>query len=330
MNPVVTVVIPIYNSEKFLTDLLMNLHDQKYQMAEFLLIDDGSTDQSAEIITQYISSSSDSRFHLVQQKNAGVSSARNTGLGLARGEYIIFADSDDLFDSEFVGAYVNRIKLHNSDMEFFSADRVEDSSKHNVIGAIDYADIASEKPISAEQMIAYFGDLKAWGFSFCYISKTKLWEGIRFDTAIRYQEDVLVLFQIWTKFTKMTIYANSESHYQYVQHADSALHTMTVEDYWQFVTVDDRVLEMVGETFPVELTLKLEALRTSSLMSLVVSSLILKDDANYKKARHAFFESYKRATFSRDALKRRVVQFILLKLNAKLLLRVVYRNLYKM
>ncbi|EPC58391.1 glycosyltransferase-like protein [Lacticaseibacillus paracasei subsp. paracasei Lpp228] len=330
MNPVVTVVIPIYNSEKFLPDLLMNLHNQKYQMAEFLLIDDGSTDQSAEIISQYISLSSDRRLHLVQQKNAGVSSARNTGLGLARGEYIIFADSDDLFDSEFVEAYVSRIKLHNSDMEFFSAEKVDGSSNHSVIGAIDYTNIASETPISAAQMITYFSELKAWGFPFCYISRTKLWEEIRFDTAIRYQEDVLVLFQIWTKFPKVTMYVNCESHYQYVQHADSALHTMTVEDYWQFVTVDDRILEMVGETFPAELTVKLEALRTSSLMSVIASSLILKDDANYKKARHAFFESYKRAAFSRDTLKRRVFQFILLKLNTKFLLRVVYRNLYKM
>ena len=329
MNPVVTVVIPVYNSEKFLPGLLTNLHNQQYQKAEFLLIDDGSTDQSSRIITQYISKKLDSRFRFIQQENSGVSSARNTGLEKARGEYIIFVDSDDEFDSEFVETYVDSIRSHNSDMEFFPADRVDDSYQHSKVGSIDYSSIAGDTPVSVEQMIAYFGDLKAWGFPFCYISKAALWKKVRFDPKIRYQEDVLVLFQIWTEFPQISIYVNSESHYQYVQHAESALHTMKADDYWQFVNVDDRILKMVEEKFPGNLTSKLEALKTSSLMSVVAASLVLKDEKNYKKARLAFFESFKKASFSKEALKRRTIQLILLKVNAKALLRLVYRNLYK-
>lgn len=328
MNPVVSVIVPVYNSEKFLPHLLNDIHEQLFDSVEFLLIDDGSVDNSAMIIEQFVSDFSEKRIKLIKQKNGGVSRARNTGLDSAKGQYVIFADSDDRFGPDFVSGYVIKIQDHQSDMEFFSALKVDDSETHDVVGKIDYSPIASNSPVSVAKMISNFANLEAWGYPFGYISRKELWTNVRFNPNIKYQEDVLALFQVWTSFPEMKIFVNKELYYFYVQHANSALHSMSVADYWQFVLVDDQILQMVEERFLPQLVQQLEALKASSLMSVVATSALLNDHKNYDKARKEFLKSYHRASFSRNVLLRRTVQFVILKINLRPLVKVVYKKLY--
>ena len=96
--PVVSVIIPVYNSEKFTEKCIRSLLGQTYQNLELLVIDDGSTDQSGTILDHL--ASEDARIRLVHQKNAGVAAARNRGIDLATGTYLTFIDGDD---------YVHRI-----------------------------------------------------------------------------------------------------------------------------------------------------------------------------------------------------------------------------
>ena len=88
-NHLVSVLIPIYNVADFLAECLNSVLGQTYQNLEIILIDDGSTDQSATICDDY--AKKDSRIILRHQQNAGLSAARNAGLKLAKGKYIIFA-----------------------------------------------------------------------------------------------------------------------------------------------------------------------------------------------------------------------------------------------
>lgn len=100
----VSVVIPVYNVEKYLDETIQSVLNQELQDFEIILVNDGSTDSSAVICQKY--ASLDPRIYFFDQENAGVSVARNNGLNHARGEYIYFLDSDDTIDSQFLtGAY---------------------------------------------------------------------------------------------------------------------------------------------------------------------------------------------------------------------------------
>lgn len=92
MHPLVTVLMPVYNAEAYLREAMDSILVQTYRDFEFLIIDDGSTDASSEIIKSY----SDNRIKLIQQKNSGVSGALNTGLQAAQGKFIVRFDADDI------------------------------------------------------------------------------------------------------------------------------------------------------------------------------------------------------------------------------------------
>ncbi len=99
MNPLISVIVPIYNVEKYLNQCLLSIQQQTYPHLQVILIDDGSTDQSARIAQQFVDA--DSRFQLLRQANAGQSAARNRGMALATGQYISFIDADDYIAPDF-------------------------------------------------------------------------------------------------------------------------------------------------------------------------------------------------------------------------------------
>ena len=96
----ISIVVPIYNVEDYLIDCLESILKQTYQDFEVVMVDDGSTDNSGSIARKY--SDNDSRFILIEQKNKGLSGARNTALKHVNGEYICFLDSDDKLCSTFL------------------------------------------------------------------------------------------------------------------------------------------------------------------------------------------------------------------------------------
>ncbi len=99
-NPLVSIVIPVYNAEKYLERCLNTIINQTFQNIEIILVDDGSTDNSGSICDDY--ATKDGRFRVVHKSNEGVSSARQTGLDLAGGEYVIHADPDDWVEPNWI------------------------------------------------------------------------------------------------------------------------------------------------------------------------------------------------------------------------------------
>ena len=93
MNALISVVVPVYNAQGYLSDCLESLTRQTHKDLEILVIDDGSKDESAALCRQW--EKKDGRIRLIQKENGGVSSARNLGLEQARGEYVAFVDADD-------------------------------------------------------------------------------------------------------------------------------------------------------------------------------------------------------------------------------------------
>lgn len=93
MRPLITVIIPIYNAERYLDRCLNSVIHQTYTNLEIILVDDGSTDDSGRICVEF--AKTDTRINLIHKSNGGVSSARNAGLDIMHGKYIMFVDSDD-------------------------------------------------------------------------------------------------------------------------------------------------------------------------------------------------------------------------------------------
>ena len=109
----ISIIIPIYNAEKYLKECLDSLIKQEYGNVEIILVNDGSKDSSKEICMQYLT---DKRIVYVEQINGGVSKARNLGLSKATGEYIAFIDSDDMLVDGALGQVMDIIEKFNGEV----------------------------------------------------------------------------------------------------------------------------------------------------------------------------------------------------------------------
>lgn len=113
-KPMVSIVIPIYNVEKYLRNCIDSIMNQQFQDFELILVNDGSIDSSLEICREY--EEKDKRIKLINKKNGGLSSARNAGLGIAKGKYISFIDPDDSINEEYFNVFVNEAEVNNCDI----------------------------------------------------------------------------------------------------------------------------------------------------------------------------------------------------------------------
>lgn len=107
-EPLVSIVIPVWNTGKSACELLGVLIEQKYKNLEIIVIDDGSTDDSLSILKKF--AKSDRRIEIIHQDNAGVSAARNRGLKQAQGKYVLFVDSDDQIEASYVEKMVEAME----------------------------------------------------------------------------------------------------------------------------------------------------------------------------------------------------------------------------
>lgn len=114
MKVLVSIIIPIYNVEKYLEKCIKSIINQTYRNLEIILINDGSTDESAKICEAY--KELDNRIIFINKKNGGAASAKNEGLKVAKGDYITFVDSDDFVELDMIEYMVNTIKKYNSDI----------------------------------------------------------------------------------------------------------------------------------------------------------------------------------------------------------------------
>lgn len=147
--PKVSIIIPVYNCEKYLKECLDSVLSQTLQDFELICINDGSTDDSFKILQEY--AQKDSRFIIIDKCNEGQGVARNLGIKKATGEYLICLDSDDWLEKEALELAYNKIKEDNSDILFFDAYRFV--MKYNKKYVLKYTEIYKnfkENPFSPQ------------------------------------------------------------------------------------------------------------------------------------------------------------------------------------
>lgn len=123
----VSVIMPVYNVEKYLQEAIKSIIVQTYKEWELILVDDGSTDKSAFICDEY--AKEDDRIKVIHQKNGGLSAARNTGIECSKGEYLLFVDSDDYVVETALAELVNKAENEKSDIVLFEMSHINDETR---------------------------------------------------------------------------------------------------------------------------------------------------------------------------------------------------------
>lgn len=113
-NPLISIILPVYNIETYLDDCINSLMGQSYKNIEIILVDDGSTDKSGEKCDSY--ANKNKNIIVVHQENKGVGSARNRGINISKGEYIVFVDPDDITSKYYLEIMLENLKKYDCDM----------------------------------------------------------------------------------------------------------------------------------------------------------------------------------------------------------------------
>lgn len=213
MTPQISVIVPVYKVEKYLSKCIESILAQTFTNFELLLIDDGSPDQSGIICNEY--QQKDSRIRVFHKKNEGVSSARNLGLHHAVGEWVIFCDSDDWVEKDWLESYINTIKESEYDIIFqgYTHDNIN-KSQTNCIKKNTHEYIKA---------IFYLEQKDLFGWTWCKIFKNKIIRkhNIQFQKTLSFNEDLLFTLEYCTYANSLLILPIAK--YHYVTHSDSLM-----------------------------------------------------------------------------------------------------------
>lgn len=236
----VSVIIPVYNAEKYIKRCLDSVLAQSYRNFEVLLIDDGSTDNSGRICDEY--RFRDNRIRVIHNKNCGVAATRNVGIREAQGDYIAFVDSDDYIDPDMLEIMVTRVKKFNSDIVmcnyFTDKGGKITKAKMNYKEVYDGADI-----VKNELLYLYYTDYHNGLYSLCNkLIKKSIYSAndILFDESLKRGEDAWFVFQC-LKHCKRVDYI-PEAFYYYYQNQSSIMHSIYDDQYEQWVKMRERLL----------------------------------------------------------------------------------------
>ena len=221
----ISVIVPVYNAEKYLNDCLRSIAKQTYGNFEVILINDGSSDKSESICLNFCKL--DSRFNYYCQQNSGVSAARNNGIDIASGVFITFIDSDDFWEPKYLEILYNTIISDNYDLVCASFRSVYKNGRH----------ISSKLPRyiinSADELIAicYQTNMtiilgSCWGK--LYRTSLVKQNSIVFPVNLKYYEDNIYNLQIFSKIKSAILIPDVV--YNYRINNDSVSHKFTFKD----------------------------------------------------------------------------------------------------
>ena len=201
----ISIIIPVYNSEKYLKKCLDSVINQSYKDIEIILINDGSSDSSGKICDEY--SINDNRIVVIHKKNEGVSEARNKGLDIANGEYIGFVDSDDWIHKDM---YLNLVSaMRRFDADIAECRRIKVTSDYTDGKSIDNINYLLLTNVEASEDLFTYNSrnlVSLWN----KLYKKELFNGLEFKAFIH--EDNFVTYKLYYKANRI-IYLDSTMYY---------------------------------------------------------------------------------------------------------------------
>lgn len=258
-EPLITVIVPVYNTQKYLSTCVESIINQTYRNLQILLIDDGSSDCSPGICDAY--ADRDKRVSVIHKHNEGVSSARNLGIELANGEYISFIDSDDWLELDAYKHLVVCIQEYKVDAVIFEyfVDYENGNSVHKAYaglnGLMNNAK-AIETTISSVNRFA-------WSKLYC----RRLIYGLRFEQSIHIGEDTLFACHALSK--AQSVYYSAKPLYHHVQSDVSATRCVFNKKRFTGIVAYHRLLQLCETNYP-----NIKDIALSAYVSLIITTII--------------------------------------------------------
>ncbi len=207
----VSIIVPVYNSDKYLKKCLDSIQNQTYKNYEAIIINDGSTDNSSKIIQEYIN---DERFKIINQNNHGIGYSRNLGIKKAQGDYICFVDSDDYIELNFLETML--AKIENDNLDIVVCDYIENHSD-NFQKTIKVCEFQNTTIDDSPDLLININKAP-WN----KIYKKEIISNIKFPEKLKYEDTQFICEAL--KDAK--IGKNNEFLYHYVIHNESETTTM--------------------------------------------------------------------------------------------------------
>jgi len=205
MNPIVSVIIPCFNNSSTIVETILSVYSQSLQSFEIILVNDGSTDPSYELVASFKEEHSKDNLHLLSQENKGPSSARNNGASIAKGKYLLFLDADD--------------KIHPTYLEKSVRLLENDESLHIVYCEADYFDGVNKRwrlPSYSKTALLLENSI----FISAIIRKKTFDEAGQFDETLQYNEDWDLWIRITSIIEEKSVYKINEPLFYYRKNRD--------------------------------------------------------------------------------------------------------------
>lgn len=231
----ISIIVPIYNAEKYLKNCVEVVLQQSVKETEILLIDDGSTDTSGTLCEEY--ASRDARIRVIHTVNGGAAHARNVGLDCARGEFIVFIDADDTIPTNHLQALLETQKKYNADL---------------VVGAVTYVPgpkIAHKECVCTSwefiEKILYRDGVGDYPIGKLY--RRELFEKIRFKEGIT-SEDFEIFYRLYQRATRVAI--TDKTTYFYQQNSSSVSNGGFSEKFFNRIEICENILSETQADHP--------------------------------------------------------------------------------
>lgn len=246
--PIVSVIVPVYNVEDFLSDCIESIINQTYDNLEIILVDDGSKDSSGKICDEY--QSKDERIKVIHKPNGGLSDARNAGIEVSTGEYISFIDSDDFIDLNTYERLIPVLLNHKADIlrfdyKMYGGGKYQKHSPHyKAKGITFYKGLDALKSLLTSQL-----NCSAWD----KIYRKEVIGDTRFIKG-RLNEDIIFLFEILQK-TNVVVETNDVLYFYRVRNGSISNGNM-ISSLDMLKNYDEMIVMMQEKKLPIEKEMK--------------------------------------------------------------------------
>ncbi|MDR0307801.1 MAG: glycosyltransferase [Chitinispirillales bacterium] len=266
--PIVSVIIPVYNAEKYLARCIDSVLSQSFTDFECILINDGSSDGCPAICNKY--AKKDSRIKVIHKENSGVSCTRNVGLNVAQGEWITFVDSDDWVDEKYIEIMYNNAVQNDCALSICGISNV-DENERELLKSKQFPIMFFDKNFAKKTFLAPKGYFTT--VCVCKLVKREYLyrNNIRFDADIKIYEDSLFWFEVIDKVDRIVY--DSTSCYNYRKCANTAINSPeTIKNFGTSFIAVQKMMQLETNKYILKKIKLFEALLSYRMLSRIFAN----------------------------------------------------------
>lgn len=308
MEKLITVIVPIYNVEKYLKKCINSIINQTYKNMEIILVDDGSTDQSGKICDEF--ALKDTRIKVIHKENGGLSSARNTALKIAKGEYIGFVDSDDYICEDMYKTLYDTMIKNEADISIVS---FYEEYRNKVVGVSDSGELIIFNKLEAINELLI--DSRIQSYAWNKLFRKELFENIEFPNGKNF-EDIATTLLLFEKANKVVLLETPK--YHYLRRDDSIIGSASVKTYLDYLDIIlDKYVYLKGKYKETELCNKYNYVKNMICIHTIIVTFGLEElkekyERNYKIFEEIIKENEKEIAEKLDYYNKAILYMMLL------------------